>query len=945
MLRPHFQHKLRLAFLMLASALILLAEPVFARNSNRSNSSANRADSSARQNAQQQAPAARPSTPSPAPQAAPVARPQQQSRSESRPSVQSQSRSVVSTPSPSVRPQTGTQSRIVTNSPSSTVRTQSGTQSRVITNNPPVPFQSRSAITNTPTIQSQVMPNNSISTNRSVRSRENTLRNQESIPLRNNNSTISSSLTNILGSTIGSENRNSNYNSSIRSNSISNRETNRNITNELSTRNNVITNRNREIANSSNRAAQPVASQNTRISSELSSHIGDTIGSQPESTTNIRKQENSSSRNPVFLPFDRNPGVQRTTPQIETQQPAASSINRIDSGLSSRIGSQITTRNNSNNRATSENTQRNNRVTPPLNSEKQPVDNARNTSSLDRATTDIGTMISPDRTTPQTVRQPAANPNNRQENRNRSSIGNRIGEQETSQDRAQIRSYVGDSGRTNSNVGDRTNTRERTATRIDSQARPAQDNTRDITSQTNSRVDRRADSQTVEQSRSTSNSIDQTRITRVAPDGQTSITNDLHVRDSDGRRDLRVHRYEPIKPTRIVYRDRPYIRDSYHDYYQYVDRYDRLYRRSITPSFYFRVCYDRGSWLSVRYVYPYYQRKYVFVSLGGYWPSDYNYVRYYWYGSHPYYWYGYYPIAREVGTSVNYYTYNYYNTESPASYDTSSIPDSEYFDTVINQPAPKPADATLADTYFEEAVDAFDTGKYDLAIEKFSRAMELAPKDMILPFAYSQALFAAGRYSESAEVLRMALSKVKPDKEGVFYPRGLYPNDDVLMAQLDKLANEADEYSFDADLQLLLGYQLLGIGELDDALLPLKNASLDMKNKDAANVLLNLLLKIKVNDITSGENDKPENTEPNKTELNAEPVSQDFQGFTFKDSEASNLQAKNENEELKNTGNKEIVSEGIAANKPTHKKAKEGILLATIFVIAGSTGIGHLLHR
>ena len=139
---------------------------------------------------------------------------------------------------------------------------------------------------------------------------------------------------------------------------------------------------------------------------------------------------------------------------------------------------------------------------------------------------------------------------------------------------------------------------------------------------------------------------------------------------------------------------------------------------------------------------------------------------------------------------------------------------------------------------------------------------------MILPFAYSQALFAAGKYSEAAQVLRKALSNVKPEQEGVFYPRGLYPNDDILLAQLDKLAEYADQYSFDADLQLLLGYQLLGIGELDKALTPLKNASLDMKNQKPADVLLNLLLKIKVNDITSGEDIEPEKSEPNEAEPN-----------------------------------------------------------------------------
>jgi tetratricopeptide (TPR) repeat protein len=269
------------------------------------------------------------------------------------------------------------------------------------------------------------------------------------------------------------------------------------------------------------------------------------------------------------------------------------------------------------------------------------------------------------------------------------------------------------------------------------------------------------------------------------------------------------------------------------------------------------------------------------------------------------------------------------------------------------QPALQPAEATLADTYFEEAVDAFETGKYDLSIEKFSRAIELAPNDMILPFAYSQALFAAGRYTEAAEVLRKALSKVKPDKEGVFYPRGLYSDDNLLLAQLDKLADEAEAYSFDADLQLLLGYQLLGINEHDKALIPLKNASLDMKNQEAATVLLNLLSKIKVNEPDleappEPDQEKPEQISPASKEIiNSENEPEnaiqnetstkhlDVQNIAFLDSGTASLEIKAPDKNIENA----------AANKPAHTKAKEGILIAALFVLAGSTGIGHLMHH
>jgi tetratricopeptide (TPR) repeat protein len=248
--------------------------------------------------------------------------------------------------------------------------------------------------------------------------------------------------------------------------------------------------------------------------------------------------------------------------------------------------------------------------------------------------------------------------------------------------------------------------------------------------------------------------------------------------------------------------------------------------------------------------------------LCGYWPLRYRYRRYYWYGYHPYAWYGYYPIAREVqGDTYNYYTYNYYDDNAGVSVTSGEaggiVPvDHNTFadvrEKLAQQGTEEPMEITLADTYFEDAVKAFEVNNYEAAIEKFSEAMMLAPDDMILPFAYSQSLFANGQYAEAAAVLRQSLAKTTPDKEGVFYPRGLYSDDNVLFEQINQLVERAELYSFDADLQLLLGYHLLGIGKLDEALEPLQYASLDMENAVAATTLLNVLEKIRVED------DKPE---------------------------------------------------------------------------------------
>jgi tetratricopeptide (TPR) repeat protein len=252
----------------------------------------------------------------------------------------------------------------------------------------------------------------------------------------------------------------------------------------------------------------------------------------------------------------------------------------------------------------------------------------------------------------------------------------------------------------------------------------------------------------------------------------------------------------------------------------------------------------------------------VFISLDGYWPLDYTYVRYYWYGWHPFVWYGYYPIPYEVGSNqYNYYTYNYYydgdQVTSSQQYQPSQAPVEDYTKPVdqntfadvreklAKQAAAPPAAPTEADKLFDEAVKAFESAEYATAVEQLARAVMLTPEDVILPFAYSQALFANAQYSEAAEVLRKALGKVTPDKQGVFYPRGLYANDDLLFEHIQRLFDRVEQYNYDADLQLLLGYHLLGIGETDSAIEPLEQASQDMTNAEAAKVLLEMAQKIK----------------------------------------------------------------------------------------------------
>jgi tetratricopeptide (TPR) repeat protein len=311
----------------------------------------------------------------------------------------------------------------------------------------------------------------------------------------------------------------------------------------------------------------------------------------------------------------------------------------------------------------------------------------------------------------------------------------------------------------------------------------------------------------------------------------------------------------------------PAVRNKHRYEHIYWDYHNQLRHRIIWPKYHFTVCYTHGPYFTFRYVYPYHLRRYIFVSLGGYWPLGYRYIRYYWYGCHPYRWYGYYPIAREVtGDTYNYYTYNYYygddgtvSSVSAQGADGIKPVDHNTFADVRDKLAKEPDVETTADIYFDEAVKAFEAGDYETAIMKFAEAKELATDDTVLPFAYSQALFANEQYAEAAEVLRSALENVSPEKEGVFYPRGLYSDDETLFEQIKNLSEKAELYSFDADMQLLLGYQLLGTGEIDKAIEPLQNASQDLENAEAATVLLDLLEKISPASGGQGTNTETEN--------------------------------------------------------------------------------------
>jgi len=256
------------------------------------------------------------------------------------------------------------------------------------------------------------------------------------------------------------------------------------------------------------------------------------------------------------------------------------------------------------------------------------------------------------------------------------------------------------------------------------------------------------------------------------------------------------------------------------------------------------ICYSWGPHYRFGFFWPYYHRKFIFISLGGYWP-DYDYRRYYWYGWHPYDWYGYYPPGYVIaGPTYNYYYYN----KAPEGEELG-----EAQQELEEKPPKEPAPETSADRFFDQAVKAFDAGDYATAKQKFRAAMSASPEDIVLPFAYVQALFADGDYQKATEVLREAMTRVSPEQEGVFYPRGLYSDESALEAQIEQLEQTVVQNAENTDLELLLGYQLVGVSRFDEAGGYLHHASLDQTNKQAATALLGVLEKLETTHSTNSE--------------------------------------------------------------------------------------------
>jgi tetratricopeptide (TPR) repeat protein len=106
---------------------------------------------------------------------------------------------------------------------------------------------------------------------------------------------------------------------------------------------------------------------------------------------------------------------------------------------------------------------------------------------------------------------------------------------------------------------------------------------------------------------------------------------------------------------------------------------------------------------------------------------------------------------------------------------------------------------------------------------------------------HSQALFANAQYIDAARILRGALEKAPLDTPGLFYAKYLYLESNVLTQQIEKLDHAAQAEPENADMQLLLGYQLMAVGKYEQSLSALGKAQPDETNTKTAEMLIGLM--------------------------------------------------------------------------------------------------------
>jgi hypothetical protein len=226
--------------------------------------------------------------------------------------------------------------------------------------------------------------------------------------------------------------------------------------------------------------------------------------------------------------------------------------------------------------------------------------------------------------------------------------------------------------------------------------------------------------------------------------------------------------------------------------------------------------------------------------FGGYvygWPF-YGYYYYYSPG------YDYYPYGYDYGAAET-------SSDNTYKYSTEPVDETDKTDT-------SETSTSVAEKFFDEGVRMFGNSDYSGAAKKFGAAKYLVPQDKFFAFAYAQAVFASGDYISAAAAVREAISKITPETEGIFYPRGMYSNEAAIKQQIKTLAEKVELSTDNASLQLLLGYNELGMNNLDNAEAALKIAADDRTNGPAAEALLKLIDRLRTEKARTPDTQSPD---------------------------------------------------------------------------------------
>ncbi len=225
--------------------------------------------------------------------------------------------------------------------------------------------------------------------------------------------------------------------------------------------------------------------------------------------------------------------------------------------------------------------------------------------------------------------------------------------------------------------------------------------------------------------------------------------------------------------------------------------------------------------------------------------------------------------------SAPFYPYYYpYYRYYPYSYRDDSYTDAYR----KNQQEESTEDQTAADETLDDQVirhldsisQAFADGKYEQATRYAEEAVIDNSDNALLRFVHSQTLFATGKYTNAAAVLRRALQTAVTQKQEVAFAIDLYPDEDILNGQIDALKKAVSSEPERADLRLLLGYQLFGVGRYEQALESLRHAKSDKVNQQSAKVLIDIIVKANQPAPSEVEGPVPE------PEQNPQPAEKDY---------------------------------------------------------------------